>query len=94
MTLIDNPLEGLVAEILYEEGAGMFIPHDPKVDKLLTLIASEVKRARIDEVLKMRAVGDKVATQPGSTFKKLCTAYDNHILKRAADLTEEDRDND
>lgn len=51
------------------------------------LINKRVVEARIDEVLKMRAVGDQVAAKPGSNFEELSGAYDAHILKRAADLT-------
>lgn len=46
-----------------------------------------IQRKQLDEILAIRRVGDMEARKPGSGYYELCTAYDNHILKRAADLT-------
>jgi len=51
-------------------------------------VAEERRKARIDEILKIRAVGDAYAAGDDVDFEGLCAAYDAHILKRAADLTE------
>lgn len=63
-----------------------------QVDRYWPLIeeylAQETNKARLDEILMMQAVGDAVAAKPDANFEELSGAYDNHILKRAAGLTE------
>lgn len=57
-------------------------------DEILELLTTHGLESRLDELLKMRAVGDKIAPQPGTDFEDLAGAYDVHILKRVADLTQ------
>ena len=58
-----------------------------ELDVLVDFIMGEVKRGKLDEVLEMRAVGDRYVTSGSVSFEGLSGAYDAHILKRAADLT-------
>jgi hypothetical protein len=58
------------------------------LDEAKALCDKQSRGARIDEILQIRAVGDRIAAQRGASFEELSGAYDAHILKRAADLTE------
>lgn len=42
---------------------------------------------RVDELIRIRNIGEAVADTDGSDFHDLADAYDKHILKRLADLT-------
>lgn len=58
------------------------------VAHIIEQLETACNEARVDEVLKMRAVGDKYAAGHDVSYEGLCSAYDAHLLKRAADLTE------
>lgn len=76
-----------VLDNAYASKAGRITKSGAKT-ALLALIEKREAVARIDEVLKMRAAGEKYATSNDASFEGLSGAYDAHILKRAADLTE------
>lgn len=90
---LDEILANVVNEYkVIDRRGGLDITNfDVVADKAKAQIAAytnkQVVAARVDEVLQMRAVGDRYVATNDVSFEGLSGAYDAHILKRAADLT-------
>lgn len=87
----EDEIEKSIIDALYGKRDDAYTVNMTKVNRLKQLVIqyedTRERAGRIDEILVMRGVGDRVAAQSSPSFEELCTAYDNHLLKRAADLT-------